>query len=354
MHPISHSLLTWYTEFGRTLPWRGETDPYLIWISEVMLQQTRVDTVIPYYKKWKKQFPNVHSLASASEEDVLLMWEGLGYYTRARNLHLTARKIVADYQGLFPQDPQDLCKLPGIGQYTANAIASICYSIPVIAFDANIKRVLARLLDLAVPITSSDAVIHLHELGDRLVKDVDAGDLNQALMDLGSMICLPKSPRCDVCPLQSLCLAFASGTQEERPVKKAKKEIPLYQVVAAVIKGSDGKLLIAKRPAVGMLPGLWEYPGGKVEDGETDQVALSREIREELDAGIEVGGMIGVYKHAYSHYKVNVRAYWCVLLDEPPKPIEAQELQWVACGNLREYAMGKVDRMISEDICSTD
>lgn len=354
MHEISNALLKWYTIHQRSLPWRLETDPYLVWVSEIMLQQTRVETVIPYFLKWKEHLPTLRSLALATEEEVLLLWEGLGYYSRARNLHSAAQLILEKFGGEFPHNVTQLQRLPGIGEYTASAIASICFNIPVVALDANIKRVFARLIDLEDAITSRSAKKQLVEFGKNLLSEVDAGELNQAFMDLGSLVCLPGEPDCMRCPLNRSCISYQKGTQNQRPVTRKKKESPTYQVVAAVIQKESGVFLLAKRPKGGMLPGLWEFPGGKVEVGEDDTTALVREINEELDTIVSVGKLIGEYHHAYTHFKVIVRAFLCELIGSQPRALEAQEIKWVPCEQMREFAMGKVDRLIAHALCDLD
>jgi len=348
-------LLAWYGESARDLPWRRDRDPYRVWISEVMLQQTRVSTAGPYFERFLERFPTLDHLAEAGSDEVLKAWEGLGYYNRAKNMHLTAQTIVEQFQGEFPRTPQELRKLPGIGEYTANAIASICFDFPAVALDANIKRVLARLVDLDEPLANKTALNKLEQFAGNLIIDANAGDVNQALMDLGAMICLPSEPVCSICPVQNYCVAFNHHTQHERPVLRPKKLIPEYQVVAAAISTStgNGMFLLAKRPNGGLLPGLWEFPGGKVEEGENDLQALQREIMEELDTHISVDFMLGAYKHAYTHFKVVVRAYHCQLQGPPPKALEAQELAWVRCDEMNRFAMGKVDRLISRDLCSS-
>jgi len=351
MQIISSVLLGWYEKNKRNLPWRGEKDAYLVWVSEIMLQQTRVETVIPYYRAWQKVFPSVYDLANAPEEEVLLLWEGLGYYARARNMHHAAQALVNEFEGIFPRSPEALRKLPGVGEYTANAIASICFQVPVVAMDANVKRVLARLLDLNVPISSQSAKMEIKEFATNLLADVNAGDFNQAIMDLGSLVCLPLDPKCHACPLMDYCGAYKQNTQNQRPAMEKKKAIPLYQVVAAAISNESGRYLLAKRPKGGMLPGLWEFPGGKVEDGEDDHTALQREIREELNTTVSVGNLIGSYRHAYTHFKVAVRAYLCRLSGPMPQALEAQDLIWVRCDEMAQFAMGKVDRLISRDLC---
>ena len=350
MKPLAEVLIDWYGKNKRDLPWRKTNDAYQVWVSEIMLQQTRVETVIPYFLKWINKFPTVQSLAAASEEEVLLCWEGLGYYSRARNMHCTAMIMVENNQGIFPESPEQLQKLPGIGSYTASAVASICFQIPVLALDANGKRVFARLIDLDVPVSTSAARRKIEEFAVNLLENVNAGDFNQAVMDLGSLICLPVEPKCKDCPVANYCDALKNKTQAIRPVLKTKKNIPLYQVVAAAIQDDSGNYLLAKRPKGGMLPGLWEFPGGKLEAGEDDSTALKREIREELDTGVRVGALIGSYRHAYTHFKVHVRAYYCTLDGQMPRALEAQELVWVQPEEMGGYAMGKVDRLISHDL----
>lgn len=354
MHKISNALLKWYRIHRRTLPWRGETDPYLVWVSEIMLQQTRVETVIHYYLKWKERFPTLQSLALASEEDVLLLWEGLGYYSRARNLHSAAQLINEQMGGKMPQDITQLRSLPGIGEYTAHAIASICFNVPVIALDANIKRIFARLLDLEDPVTSPSSKASMKELGERLLHEVNAGDLNQAFMDLGSLVCLSGNPVCTQCPLNRSCISYKNGTPAERPVVTKKKGIPTYRVVAAAIQKESGLFLLAKRPKGGLLAGLWEFPGGKVEMGEDDAAALVREIHEELNTTITVGSMVGEYRHAYTHFKVVVRAFLCEITGPDPQAVEAQKIKWVPCERMQNFAMGKVDRQITHALCNIE
>jgi len=351
MQNLTTVLIDWYQKNKRNLPWRGEKEAYRVWVSEIMLQQTRVETVIPYYGRWLQKFPMVRDLAQASEETVILLWEGLGYYARVRNMHNTAKILVEQYEGIFPHSSEALRKLPGIGDYTANAIASICFHIPVIALDANGKRIFARLLDLDQPVSTNQTKKKIEQFATNLLEKVDAGDFNQAIMDLGSSICVSLEPQCRNCPLPSFCGAYKQNTQSLRPVLKQKKAIPFYQVVAAAISDEGGRYLLAKRPKGGMLPGLWEFPGGKVESGEDDPAALRREIREELDTTISVGTLIGSYRHAYTHFRVEVRAYRCGLDGAMPQALEAQELVWVKCEEMARFAMGKVDRLISRDLC---
>jgi A/G-specific adenine glycosylase len=345
-HPFVGKLLAWYRRHGRRLPWRGSTDPYAIWVSEVMLQQTQVETVIPYFNNWIQRFPDLHSLAAATEEEVLGIWEGLGYYSRARHLHKAARIVKLQWKGQIPKDPTLLSTLPGIGLYTANAIASIAFGLDTPALDGNIKRVFSRLMDVSLPVDTPAGDKVLRQLALVNLPKGRAGDYNQALMDLGAMICLPKKPACGTCPLKSDCSAFAQNLQDQRPVRKPRQKVPQVIVTAAVIK-RGGKYLLARRPPHGLLGGMWEFPGGKLEEGESLEECLRREIREELDASVNVGEEVGIFKHAYTHFRVTVHAFACTLGNEKPTALEATELAWVLPEAFDRYPMGKVDRLIA-------
>jgi A/G-specific adenine glycosylase len=346
---IGELILEWYALNARRLPWRGVDDPYAVWVSEIMLQQTQVDTVIPYYRHWMARFPDIQTLAAADEQAVLSAWEGLGYYARARNLWRATRQLVASGRNQLPSDVGELEALPGIGRYTAGAIASIAFGVDAPALDGNIKRVLSRLHDLALPVDRPEGLRRLWELAAADLARGRAGDHNQALMDLGALICLTRDPRCELCPLKSVCLAYASGVQAERPLKTPRKPIPAIQVAAAVIR-RRGRVLIARRPSRGLLGGLWEFPGGKQQEGETLPEALAREIREELGTTIEVGEPVGVYRHAYTHFKVTLTAFEGRLTGVDPRALEASALAWVKPGELGEYPMGNIDRRIARDL----
>ncbi len=336
----------WYQSHSRDLPWRATNDPYRIWISEVMLQQTRVDTVIPYYAKWMAAFPDLESLFRAGEQEVLQLWEGLGYYSRARNLVKAARVLITEYQGRFPVTVEELRKLPGVGEYMAGALASIAMGRDEIALDGNGLRVIARLVEYSTPI---NIPISKQEIGDimrQMLPPGRAGDFNQAIMDLGSLICTPKNPHCASCPLRSECRAFRQGKPEAYPIKARKAPIPHYVVVAAVIR-EENRVLIDKRRADGLLGGLWEFPGGKVETGEDLPGALKREILEELGVSLIVENEIGQYKHAYTHYRVTVHVFNGRIPRGEPRALEADEIRWVDISDLDQFPMGKVDRLIS-------
>lgn len=334
---------------ARQLPWRDHPDPYAIWISEIMLQQTRVETVIDYFDRWMLTFPDVETLANASEQDVLKQWEGLGYYSRARNIHKTARILQQEYGSKLPPDPQLLQKLPGIGRYTAAAITSIAFGMDQAALDGNIRRILSRVFDVSLPIKTPAAEKIFWELAEQNLPPGKAGDYNQALMDLGATICLPGKPRCLLCPLQQHCLAFQRGVQEERPVIPKKKPLPHYIVTAAILQ-RDSLYLLAQRPTTGLLGGLWEFPGGKQEKDETLSQALQREIMEELGCQINVGSHFGEYQHAYTHFRVTLHAYFCELTAGEPQAIQASKIAWVPLNQLSQYPMGKIDRQIADQL----
>jgi A/G-specific adenine glycosylase len=349
MNRFSSKLLAWYRANQRTLPWRGHPSAYAVWVSEIMLQQTRVEAVIPYFERWMRLFPTVHELASASERDVLNAWEGLGYYSRARNLHKAAQMVTAQYNGELPHDLEELRKLPGIGRYTLGAIASIAFGMDVSALDGNIKRVYARIFDVTEPVDSPAGEKLLWKLADKNLPKGQAGDYNQALMDLGATICVPKNPRCLICPVMKLCRARQNGTQNERPVKQPKKDVPHYTHAAAVVI-QRGRVLLAQRPSKGLLGGMWEFPNGRVDDDP------ARGLPKALKAGYSLQlkviratearntALIGVVQHGYSHFSVTVHAFRCELISMP----KGTNLKWIPLKRLYEYPMGKIDRQIAE------
>lgn len=317
-----------------------------------MLQQTRVEAVIPYYLRWMERFPDVQALAAASLGEVLAAWEGLGYYSRARNLHKAAQIVAGEMSGQIPSECGALQRLPGIGRYTAGAIASIAYGKDEPAVDGNLKRVLSRFFDIREPLSSRAAEKRFKHLSAELLPAGRAGEFNQALMDLGALVCTPRSPLCTQCPLSAGCQAYASGVQEKRPVKLPKPHIPHHTVTAAVIL-HDGRVLIAQRPLKGLLGGLWEFPGGKSLPGEKLTDCLEREIKEELGVQVHVGPLLGRYRHAYTHFRLTLHAFCCTLANGgEPTPMQSQDLRWVKLTELPDFPMGKIDRQISNDLLS--
>jgi len=350
---FARSLLPWYRIHARILPWRGSSDPYVVWVSEIMAQQTRIDTVIPYFNRWMQRFPTIESLANTNLQEVLSVWEGLGYYQRARNLWTAAGDVNREHGGRLPRSRRELEQVPGIGRYTAAAIASIAFGEREPVLDGNVKRVLARVFDIATPVNTPQGEQELWSLAEELIPATEPGDYNQAVMELGAMVCTPRAPDCSHCPLMHVCLAYQQGSQVLRPVKKAKPQTPTYTVTAAVLQ-RGGRVLIARRPNRGLLGGMWEFPGGKLEPGESREDALAREIMEELGAGIQVGALLGEYKHAYTHFKVHLYAFYASLNGSEPVAFEASEVRWVTPGELKDYPMGKSDRLISNDMVRRD
>ena len=346
---LQRQLLNWYRQNARDLPWRKTRDPYAIWVSEIMLQQTRVETVIPYYRRWMVEFPTLGSLAEAEEDQVLILWEGLGYYSRARNLQAAARIVQEKYQGILPLDQKALQGLPGIGRYTAGAILSIAHDRPAPILDGNLRRVFTRLFTISTPIHTAETEKYLWKIAELLLPEEHPGDFNQAMMELGALICLPKKPRCEICPAADDCLANQGGLQEDLPVRKKKTPLPLLQVTAAVIPKGE-QVLLAKRPPGGLLGGLWEFPGGKQKENETLQETLSREIREELNLEVEIGDLLGSYQHAYTHYKITLHAFCCRLVSEDLQLNYHTESAWVSRKELDSFPMGKIDRMIADQL----
>ncbi|HSH46905.1 MAG TPA: A/G-specific adenine glycosylase [Longimicrobiales bacterium] len=317
---LQSALLAHYDATRRAMPWRDTSDPYAIWVSEVMLQQTRVETVIPYWERWMERFPTVGHLAEADVDDVLRHWQGLGYYSRARNLHKAARMVRERHDGRVPGDADGLRGLPGIGEYTAGAVASIAFGQPVPAVDGNVRRVLARVRDLSDPTPAG-----LREAAGALVPDDRPGDFNQALMELGATLCTPRSPDCGVCPIAEWCRARALGVQEERPRPGKRKPVPEEGVETVVLVRPDGALLLARRPEDGLLGGMWEFPG----ELRADPVAA-------LVAEADPGPVLEPLTHVFTHKRVT---YHPVILHTPGDLPLAEDLAWVAPEGLSRYAL---------------
>ena len=342
---LSTRLLNWYNIHKRILPWRDHPDSYAVWVSEIMLQQTRVETVISYFEKWMKLFPTVKKLAQADEQDVLNAWEGLGYYSRARNLHKAAKIVAEKFDGELPRNLDDLKSLPGIRKYTVGAIASMAFGMDEATLDGNLRRVFSRLFDVAEFADSPAGEKIMWQLARDHLPKGKAGDYNQALMDLGATICIPKNPRCLLCPLMELCEARKNGTQELRPVLKPKKKPPHYVDVAAVII-KHGKVLLSQRPADGLLGNMWEFPNARVnaaEDGGLSGREVDKSIKAQTQLQVKKKEALGIVQHAYTHFKVTVHVFMCESISIPKN----KNLKWVKISELENYPMGKVDRQIA-------
>jgi A/G-specific adenine glycosylase len=346
---MSDNLLAWYAEHGRDLPWRQTRDPYAIWVSEIMLQQTRVKIVLPYYLRFMDQYPTVEALAEAPLEEVLKLWEGLGYYARARNFHKASRIVVDHFGGDLPASKQELAALPGIGRYTADALGAIVFHRDRLALEGNLRRVLTRLFDIHLDPRRPDGERELRQQGMSILPGGMASEFNQALMDLGAFICTPRSPACDACPLAADCLAFQNGTQEELPVRQPRGPLPLRQAVAAVLHENDN-LLISRRPEGGLLGGLWGFPGGDKEGGESNQLALQRVVREQLGLEIEVELPLPPLSHAYTHFRVDMHSYTCQVRSNSSHLREREDVRWVKAHELQDVPMGKLDRMLASEL----
>jgi A/G-specific adenine glycosylase len=346
LQPVHSALLSWFESNRKDFPWRHTRDPYAIWISESMLQQTQVATVIPYYIRFIERFPTIFDLACSSLDDVLKLWEGLGYYSRARNLHRAAGIIANELGGQFPANVVQLRQLPGVGQYTAGAIASLAFDSDVPILDGNIIRVFARLLDFAEDVSLQMTVKKLWRVAEEWVPAGYAAHWNEGLMELGREICTPRVPACPDCPMSQYCLAFQHGTQNQRPVKAKKKTIPHFDVTAGVIFDNQGLILIARRPLGGLLGGLWEFPGGKQLENETLSDCLKRELIEELDIQVEVGVKVAMIRHTYTHFKITLHGFVCRHLSGDPVAIGCAEWKWVLPEDITRYAFPVTDQRI--------
>ncbi len=341
---FSHDLTDWYHQHKRDLPWRLSRDPYKIWISEIMLQQTTVSTVMDYYKRWIKTFPTVHDLAKAPLQTVLKQWQGLGYYNRAKNLHKTARVLIKEYRGMIPKDPQVVRSFSGFGPYTTGSVLSIAYDIPLTIIDANIRRVVMRLLALpGAAGTKQDKKIDEFLL--KVLPKKGVGDFNQALMELGALVCRAKGPLCISCPLTKYCQAYKEGKQEIIPQTK-KKLIKDIQAVIAIIKRGNN-YFIQKRPSHGLMADLWEFPGGKIKAGESKKDALDRELNEELGVQLKSSKHLFDVKHFYTQFRVNLSVFACSLNKEPK--IDTTH-RWVSFRNFSKYPMPSGSAKIVEKL----
>jgi len=350
MHPtdlatIRTRLLAWYDANHRPLPWRvrpGETpDPYRVWVSEAMLQQTRVETVQPYFARWVERFPSLDSLASASLDEVLKAWEGLGYYSRARNLHRAVREVASDHSGQVPDDPVAFRRLPGVGRYTAGAVMSIAFDREEPIVDGNVRRVFARWLDEPRP---DEGV--LWELAARLVVGDRPGTFNQAIMELGALICTPRTPRCADCPVSDRCAAFLSGTQHERPLPRRARPIPREHRVAAVVR-RDGLVMITRRRPEGRLGGMWEFPGDLIRKGESHGAAAERVSREVLGIDVRALADIPRIEHTFTHVRVGYQGVGCEYLGGEPQAIDCDAWQWTHPDGLGAYALPRAQQKIA-------
>jgi len=354
LQQIQRRLLDWYDGHRRPLPWRDALDPYRVLVSEVMLQQTRAETVAPYYERWTARFPTVEALAESDQEEVLGLWSGLGYYSRARNLHRTAMIVRDRHDGWIPDSVEALRELPGIGEYTAGAVASIAFGRCEPAVDGNARRVLSRLFDLEAPTPGE-----FRRLAGALVPGDRPGDFNQALMELGARVCRPRSPDCESCPLRTSCLSRVRGTVDLRPARRRRKRIPNYAIGTAVIVSATDRTLLVRRPVNGLLGGMWEYPGLETDHGEDPIDAAGRAVRELLgnvplkswlDGG-EPSYELAEIGHTFSHRRHRYHAFGFRTGSEPVPDLSSgswTEARWCSTGALAELPLSAAQRKLAK------
>jgi A/G-specific adenine glycosylase len=319
----------WYRRHHRELPWRDSLDPYAIWVSEIMLQQTRVETVRPYYARWLRAFPTIHALARASDDRVLKLWEGLGYYSRARNLHQAAQAVVRERDGQLPRTAKGLLALPGIGRYTAGAIASIAFDERVPLVDGNVSRVFARIFAMRSNVKSPRTLQSLWDLAEKLLPDTNPGDFNQALMELGALICTPSNPQCEICPMRRVCVARARGLVDQLP-NRGEKPRTVHVVTKAAFVKSGERILLKRRPRQGLLANFWELPP-----------ADARQFR--------MGHQIHELRHAITHRRILFQVYECV----PIAKVQSNGgWRWVSIAQFKALALPAAHRRAIESILS--
>jgi len=355
---LCQALIKWYRAYHRALPWREINDPYATWVSEIMLQQTQVQTVIPYFEQWMQRFPTVGDLAAAPLDDVLKRWEGLGYYSRARNLHEAARRVVDGHGGRVPQAMKELVQLPGIGRYTAGAIASIAFHQPEPILDGNVARVLCRVFGVEGDPKKNPSNAQLWNLAADLViaasrrkiRDA-ASDLNQALMELGATVCAPNNPNCPRCPILRDCEANRSGRQSVLPQVGKRPATVRPQHVAAVIR-RNGRYLIAQRPVHGTWGGLWEFPRGGCGSNETPESAVVRIAKEMVALDVSVVEKVGEVNHSCTHHAITLYAFLCRARGRTLSPFYAR-WQWVKPGEVSDFASPAPQIKILELVAGT-
>ena len=343
---ISQDILYWYDNNKTEMPWRDEADPYKVWLSEIMLQQTQVTTVIDYYYRWINRFPTISDVANASVDEILKYWEGLGYYSRARNFYASCKEIDKK-GGSVPKGMEEFQNLKGVGPYIAAAVQSISFNEPVSVVDGNVNRVASRFNAYKTPADKNKKAIKMFM--DSIL-DIDRpGDFNQAVMDLGRYICKPRNPLCSECPIHSSCIANQKSEQELYPIKVKSKPIPHYDVAVGIISNGS-KLLITKRKEDGLLGGLWEFPGGKMKSNESPKQAIKREIKEELSIQIKTKDIIAQVEHKYSHFSVSINAIHCMYNGGDVELNGPTEYKWINPTNLSKYAFPKASIKLFKSI----
>ncbi len=335
-------LVKWYQTHQRKLPWRENLDPYRIWISEVMLQQTQVKTVLPYFFNFIDRFPTLHDLAKSDLGTVLKMWEGLGYYARARNFHKAAVIITKDLNGTIPDNFYQFKKLPGVGDYIGAAVQSIAFGHPFAVVDGNVKRVLARVHCIKHPANKPSSHNYFKKYADRLLDKNDPGTFNQAMMELGALLCTHRNPQCNTCPVSEFCKAFLSDKVARYPRRIKAKKVPAYHIAAGIVR-KNGKLLITRRKLEGLLGGLWEFPGGKLKKHENAPSACIREIREETGVTARIESHLTTIHHAYTHFKIQMDVFNCKYISGPIHLNGPIDFKWIRLKDIDKFAFPKAN-----------
>lgn len=339
---IRRRLLPWYTAHRRRLPWRETSDPYAIWVSEVMLQQTRVDTAIAYYLRFMKRFPTVSLLARADLQEVLKLWEGLGYYSRARNLHRAAGIVVDRFKGSVPDNPSDFRSLPGVGDYIAAAVLSIAFNQALPVVDGNVKRVLSRLLEIDFPVNRSGSHKVFQEPAGELISPERPADYNQAIMELGALVCRPKNPDCGGCPLADGCRAYRNGRTANYPKRDPSRTVPHRRLAIAVIL-KKGKMLVVQRQLEGFLGGLWEFPAIPADGRSAVTKDFERKLKAETGLIVSVERRLTRIRHAYSHFKLTGDVFLCRYSAGRVRLNSARSHRWISFGTLSDLPLHKAN-----------
>lgn len=343
---FAERLLAWFASAMRPFPWRERYDPYCVWISEIMLQQTQAERGVACYRKWMERFPDVRSVAEAREEEILAAWEGLGYYRRAKNLHAAAKRIMAEHGGKFPDALEAIRALPGVGEYTAGAVAAIAFNTPVPAVDANVARIFSRILDLDAPAAAGETRAAATAAAAELMPAGSARLFNQALMELGALVC-GRNPKCAVCPVREHCAALAAGTVALRPAKGEGGGRRLVETAAGVVV-RDGLVFIRRRPPDGLWGGLWEFPGGRVRPDEDPESAAARYVGEAIGRPASAREKIGVFRHGYTVHRVTMHGYFCDIEAGPSSPPGAPDGEWIRLEEIGRRAFPAGDRKLLE------
>lgn len=347
MNTFVDRLFDWYAENRRQLPWRCDPSPYEVWVSEVMLQQTTVPAVAGRFEQWMEHFPTLEAVAGASEREILAEWEGLGYYQRATRIHAAAQRIVENHDGRIPRDRKALLDLPGVGPYIGAAIRSLAFGADEVAVDANLCRVFMRLRAIRGRATKTAVRKKVQNLAAEILPAGESSRFNQALMDFGSLVCRPSGPDCGHCFATDLCLGYRKGLQEDIPERR-RKDVEKIDTAVAIFRNVS-RIYIQKRPSDGLFGGMWEFPGGKVEAGETAGEAVRREVREELAVNCQVRDKLTSFVHYYTRFRVTLHAFMCVTDEELPEDCKHR---WVELARIEEFPMPSANRQIIDRLRS--